>query len=150
LSINSVSPYSWNAPSPQQAGIGDASSTGLSIFQQMASDMQAMLAPGQTGAAASGTTASNASGQVASDPVSMLGQGQSSQAHNAGQPSTHHHHHRGADNAAGTTGTGGTTASLTAPASSSAPGLAETFANSFNQILQAYGRQATDTTPSVT
>jgi hypothetical protein len=169
VSVNSISTWSWNAPPPWQSATTNSATSGPSEFQQLASDVQAVLAQGQTqassGTATSGASAATNPAQQLATDLQTFAQSQTSQSSSdpAGQPGStqapaHHHHHHGGgggtSDASGTSGTSGTSASstasstATASSSGSATGLSQALAGDLVQILQAYGSQVAASTTS--
>jgi hypothetical protein len=170
VSIDSIASSTWTRPFQPQPGVGGswnadprppsstagststASGSGTSTvglanpFQQLASDVQAMLVEAQGGTTSTSTaTAASATGtatgaspeqQVANDLQTLLAQLQSGQpgsdpnaqsvttgqagAAGQAQPHHHHHHHGGGAGVDTATGAAGTTASSTASSTTAA------------------------------
>ena len=158
----------WSAASPSPSVTGTpggsaaaaAGQTGsVEPFQQLASDIQALLVQAQggtgtaaTAAATTATTATDPEQQLATDLQSIMNQLQGSQtgAQTAsaeqtgatGQAHGHHHHHHHEDtdtDASAATEASATTSATTTTASASNQAVSQTLAADIMQALQAYG-----------
>jgi hypothetical protein len=190
MSVGSIAANTWTPPFPPRSTVGSAcggfspplsdasastSGTGTSIssstdpFQQLASDIQAMLLQAQSGTVtqaastvgsattgASGigsTTPANPEQQLATDAQSMLAQLQSDQAGSGttaqtatagqagpGEARPHHHHHHHQNNSqSGGDTVSGTTASSTTAASAAA--TSGTSSNRDQAVSQAFATE---------